>query len=133
VRVDPNDEFAEYNEDNNEAHRPFKPIVARRLPLSREFDGTSRVFALAQNCPNPFTFGTDIAYTIPKSAVVTLGVYDSAGRVVKTLVTGQSSPGYYEANWDGRDEEGALVENGVYFYRLESGDFTSTKKMVLLK
>ena len=64
---------------------------------------------------------------------MTLRVYDVAGHLVRTLVDAQRSPGTYEARWDGRDERGRGVASGVYFYRLRAGDFSQTRRMVLLK
>ncbi len=89
---------------------------------------------LAQNVPNPCNPSTRIAYSMSRAGSVTLRVYDVAGRLVRTLVDDDHSPaGRAEVAWDGRDDRGASVASGVYFYRLEAGSFVSTRKMVLLK
>jgi len=83
--------------------------------------------------PNPFTTEATIAYSIPKSSQVTLEIYDSSGRLVRTLVSEEKQPGRYTAHWDGTADRGGHVSAGVYFYKLTAGEFTSVKKMVLLR
>jgi flagellar hook assembly protein FlgD len=71
---------------------------------------------------------------LPGAAKVSLNIYDVSGRLVRTLVSGEmvdSGPG--ETVWPGRDETGRQVAAGVYFYRLEAGDFIETKRMTLVK
>ncbi len=93
-----------------------------------------RVAALYQNHPNPFNPATHIRYDVPRGgADVQLAIYDVSGRRVRTLVSGRQSEGEKSANWDGRDDAGAAVATGVYFYRATIGSFASTRKMVLLK
>ncbi len=94
----------------------------------------AKVSFLAQNTPNPFNPTTTISYSLASAGRVTLRIYDVAGRLVRTLVDDDHAPaGSREATWDGRDNSGATVASGVYFYRLEAGSFVSTKKMLLLK
>ena len=85
-------------------------------------------FELLQNEPNPFGGRTVIAYSLPVAGSVTLEVYDITGRLVKTLVGEHKKPGVYEVQWDGKNHA-----SGVYFYRLNAGGFTDTKKMTLLR
>lgn len=97
--------------------------------------------ALMQNYPNPFNPATTIRFEVPGSVgrgaagavPVTLAVYDVRGRLVRTLVADRRAPGRYEAAWDGRNDGGRRVSSGIYFYRLAAGDFTRTRKMVLLR
>ncbi len=95
------------------------------------------VLKLYQNSPNPFNPVTTISFNIPAAGgekPVVLSVYDVAGRRVRTLVDEAMSGGRYGAAWDGRDDAGAQVSSGVYFYRIEVDGMTSAaKKMVLLK
>jgi|GEM_PF-3030801 len=134
VRIDPENELKEHDEANNEAHRRFRrPMPTRLLPLSAEFDWSEYVFALHQNRPNPFGFGTDISYSIPEAVHVTLKIYDSAGRVVKTLVDEESGPGHHVVHWDGKDISGSPVVSGVYFYQLTGGDSVAIKKLIVLR
>ncbi len=92
-------------------------------------------FQLLQNHPNPFNPSTSIRYDIPEGENVytTLSLYNTRGQLVKTLVNGQKGPGSYVINWDGRDENGRMVPSGVYFYRIQAGEFVQTRKMILLK
>ena len=95
--------------------------------------GTSMRFVLAQNSPNPFSSGTSIEYVIPTSSHVVLTVYDISGKAVETLVDGTQTSGFHSVQWDGRDGIGGRVAAGVYFYKLTADEFTSVKKMVLLR
>ncbi len=85
-------------------------------------------FSLSQNYPNPFNPSTNIKFQIPKSGFVKLIIFDVLGKEVQIIVNQQLSPGSYEADFDGRS-----LPSGVYYYKLEAGDFTETKKMVLIK
>ncbi|MEW6685222.1 MAG: clostripain-related cysteine peptidase [Candidatus Edwardsbacteria bacterium] len=96
-----------------------------------------KVFALYPAYPNPSGGAATIRYDIPKKSFVSLKIYNIAGQLVKTLV-GQTSlsditPGVHRVRWDGRDESGKQVADGVYFYRLQAGNFTDTKKMILVR
>ncbi len=89
--------------------------------------------SLAQNYPNPFNPQTTISFSIAQRANVRLAVYDVNGALVRTLASETRAAGAYQITWDGRDDSGNQVASGVYFYRLATGSFTQTKKMVLLK
>jgi hypothetical protein len=86
------------------------------------------VFSLSQNYPNPFNPVTTIKFAIPSPVKVTLVIYDILGRVVKSLVNEFKDAGNYSVNFDGTG-----FASGVYFYRIEAGNFTASKKMVLVK
>jgi hypothetical protein len=93
-------------------------------------------FALSQNYPNPFDTGaakpkTEIVYTIPTAVAVKLAVYNILGHEVALLVNSWQTPGVKKVAWDGRDRQGKRVAAGVYFYRLQAGDFVARQKMVL--
>jgi len=92
-------------------------------------------FSLAQNVPNPFNPTTTISYSVPegKAVNVLLKVFDTRGILVRTLVAGLREPGVYNVFWDGTDNNGRSLASGVYFYRLQAGDYAPTRKMVLLK
>jgi hypothetical protein len=85
-------------------------------------------FDMQQNYPNPFNPVTVIKYQLPKSEYVSLVVYDGLGREVEVIYEGQQSPGYYEASFDG-----SQLTSGVYFYKITAGDFSQTKKMLMIK
>ena len=94
--------------------------------------------ALLPNYPNPFNPETWIPYQLKRPADVTLAIYDLNGQTVRTLVAGYQPAGVYRsreraAYWDGRNEMGETVANGVYFYTLTAGDFTATRKMLVSK
>jgi hypothetical protein len=94
-------------------------------------------FRLLQNYPNPFQHSTVIRYQIPSVYQVTLTVYDITGRLVEILVDEHQEPGIYHIQWDSRTGV-SPVRSGIYFYRLQSrigqaGNYTETKKLILLK
>ncbi|MEW6686433.1 MAG: S8 family serine peptidase [Candidatus Edwardsbacteria bacterium] len=113
----------------------------------------SLVFSLGQSYPNPFSKATEIRYQIAddytpptpsqegimrnadsgERSAVSLKIYNIAGQLVKTLVNEYVGAGIYTCPWDGKDESGKQVSAGVYFYRLQAGDFTDTKKMILVR
>ena len=93
---------------------------------------------LLANYPNPFNPETWIPYRLSAPAEVTLTIYAVNGQVVRTLDLGHQAVGFYEsrsraAYWDGRNAYGEPVASGVYFYTLEVGDFTATRKMLIRK
>lgn len=85
-------------------------------------------FALSQNYPNPFNPSTIISYSIPKSSFVQLKIYDMLGREVASLVNKEQAVGNYKVEFNASN-----LTSGVYFYRLQSGEFTETKKLILLR
>src|SRR4030095_2276600 len=87
-----------------------------------------REFSLQQNYPNPFNPATQIEYNIAKETFVRLTVYDALGREVAVLVNETKKPGVHNLTFDGSN-----FNSGVYFYKLQAGEFTDTRKMVLLK
>ena len=90
-------------------------------------------FALHPNAPNPFNPETVIRYELPQQTPVRLEVFDVLGQRVKTLVVGTLSAGIHQSVWNGRNEQGQQVSNGVYFYRLQAGEFVEMRRMLLLK
>jgi len=88
---------------------------------------------LAQNFPNPFNPTTRITFGLKAPATVSLRIYDAAGRLVRILVAGSRPAGNYSEIWDGRDNGSRSVASGIYFYRLDAGSFSQTRKMALLR
>ena len=88
---------------------------------------------LVQNYPNPFNPATQIAYELPEAGEVRLTIYNALGQEVRVLAQGRQEAGYYRVTWDGKDAAGRQVSSGLYFYRLTSGSFAETRKMLLLK
>jgi len=88
---------------------------------------------LYQNYPNPFNPFTTIRFYLPSSGQVTLSIYNMLGQRVATLISATVKAGYSEADWDGADQGGSPVASGIYLYRLETSNFSETKRMLLLK
>jgi hypothetical protein len=85
-------------------------------------------FGLRQNYPNPFNPSTKIGFRLQASGLTSLRVHDLLGREVATLVNELKTPGEYEVTWDA-----SCFPSGVYFYRLTSGSFVETRKLVVLR
>jgi hypothetical protein len=85
-------------------------------------------YALEQNYPNPFNPTTTIKFSIPEEVQVNLSLYNILGEKVKELKNEVTKPGYFEVEFDA-----SMIASGVYFYRIQAGDFIQTKKMILLK
>jgi len=90
-------------------------------------------FELLQNYPNPFNPETQIVYSLPYPADVRLTIYNMLGQQVRVLVDAYQSAGTNTVIWDGRNENGEKVSSGIYFYKLQAGEFVQTKKMSLIK
>ena len=99
-------------------------LAARQAPAA---------FALQPNFPNPFNPATTIPYQLAVDAPVRLEVFDILGQKIKTLVAEKQPAGFHRAVWDSRDDGGRPVAAGVYFYRLQAGDFNRVSKLLLLK
>jgi predicted outer membrane repeat protein len=101
--------------------------------LSIEKDVLPLQFVLYQNYPNPFNPVTTLRYNLPEDAMVNLTIYDMMGRQVSTLVSSEQSAGYKSVQWNAVNDAGAPVSAGLYLYRIRTGKFVKTHKMVLLK
>ncbi len=88
-------------------------------------------YSLSQNYPNPFNPSTVIEYSVAKESFVTIQVFDLLGREVAVLMNMKKSPGNYKVEFDSRDYKN--LSSGLYFYRIQAGEFTDTKRMMLLK
>jgi hypothetical protein len=90
-------------------------------------------YVLSQIYPNPFTTETAIHYQLSKPDAVTIAIYDVAGQHIKTLVNEYLEVGQYVVHWDGRSESNQRVSNGVYFCRMQAGEYTTVKKILLMR
>ena len=90
-------------------------------------------YAVYQNYPNPFNPVTEIKYQLPEQAHVQMQVFNLQGQLVKTLVDQSMEAGYHTVRWNGMNQAGYKVSTGVYFYKINAGSFTETKKMILIK
>jgi hypothetical protein len=84
-------------------------------------------YCLTNNYPNPFNPSTTIKYELPKTSFVKIIIYDILGREIEKLVNEEKAVGKYEVNFDASD-----LPSGIYFYKMQAGDFIETRKMVLL-
>jgi hypothetical protein len=91
------------------------------------------VFKLSQNHPNPVRNAASISYQLPKPAKVSMTIYNILGQAVKSFDEGSKDAGYYNIKWDGRDDRNNQLGNGIYLYRLQAGDYSATKKMILVR
>jgi hypothetical protein len=90
-------------------------------------------FALEQNYPNPFNPTTLISYQLPKPSEVSLTIYNFKGQLTRTLIQETKQTGYHSILWNGRDNSGNLVSDAVYIYHMKAGEFSATRKLILLK
>jgi hypothetical protein len=100
-------------------------IISVKEPISVEMPS---VYSLHQNYPNPFNPSTTIEFSIPQSGFVSIEVFNTLGQVVGRLVNEELQPGKYKTSWDASG-----FPSGTYFYRLQSGSFSETKKLILVR
>jgi hypothetical protein len=127
VRFDVSYEDSCGNQYNVRLDPEFEPRKSGETP---DIPDTCR---LSQNYPNPFNPNTTISFQIPVAGRVSLQVFDASGRLVRTLVNEYKDPGLYAVDWDGKDNNGAALVSGVYFYKIQTGAFKETRKMVLIR
>ena len=88
---------------------------------------------MSPNFPNPFNPETTLRYALPQSGSVKLTIYDMLGQEIRALVNEVQAPGMYTVLWNGRNDHGFAVASGLYFYRIEVGNFIQTRKMTLVR
>jgi hypothetical protein len=103
------------------------------LTADEDIDQIPTSLALEQNFPNPFNPVTNLRYTVSEQELVYISVYNMRGNLVKNLVNTSQSPGIKTVRWDATDSQGNTVSAGVYLYKIQAGNFSQTKKMILLK
>jgi len=104
--------------------RPLSEIISNLSPNNK----IPTHFVLEQNYPNPFNPTTTIRYTIPHQSFVTIKIFDILGREIESLFQEENQPGTYEITWNA-----AIRPSGIYFYKINAGDYTEVKKMILIK
>ena len=132
VAVDP---FKEHLDVNDLRYSPGTTVNGslNLLGLEDDFSSLPAEFRLKQNYPNPFNPETNIDFNLPVKSDISLEIYNVLGHRINTLVNKQVSAGSHRIKWDGRDFLGRTVSAGVYFYKLNAGEFTSTRKMMMVK
>lgn len=110
-----------------------QPVTMSLNGLASNGSQLPAVFALEQNYPNPFNPSTNISFSLPDAAEVTLEIYNVLGQKIVTLVNANYEAGEHIVEWDGRNAAGSAVSSGIYFYRLTAGTAVTSKKMMLLK
>jgi hypothetical protein len=119
-------------EDTGNAETNFiawvKDVASAATGVERASTSTTSTFQISQNYPNPFNPSTTITYELPIESRVTLRIFDLLGREVATLVDEQQKAGFKSVAWSATG-----FASGVYFYRLQAGDYTATRKLLLLK
>ena len=113
---------------NNKSYIDLPLVNAVNEVTDNNGNSTPYTFSLSQNYPNPFNPVTMISYSIPQKGLVTVKVFDVTGRLVRTLVNETMEAGNNSVMFDA-----SSLSSGVYFYNIESGSFTDTKKMILVK
>jgi hypothetical protein len=123
---------------NNEGGTVFPYLIrayvsSKTSDINEEYELIPGTYSLDQNYPNPFNPETVISYQLTKPEHVSLKIYDSLGRLVRVLIDSEKGAGRYKTNWNGTDETGNFVTSGIYFYTISAGEFSQTKKMILMK
>ena len=90
-------------------------------------------FSLSQNYPNPFNPATEIEFAVPDPTVVRIRIFNIAGQLVRTVADGHYDIGSHHVKWDGKSNTGNSVSSGIYIYRMDAGNFSRTRKMLLVK
>jgi hypothetical protein len=126
------DYYADINIDSNGGPRVVVPVVVHVQATGVDIE-IPQVSVLYGNYPNPFNPRTRIAFALPTSEHVRLSIYDTTGRLVRTLADRSFGAGPHELPWDGTNDAGEPVGSGIYFYRLEAGARSHDDKMVLMK
>ncbi len=106
----------------------YRRLVSEIIAIEPISNVVPKQFSLSQNYPNPFNPTTKIKFALPKNSLTSLVVYDALGRVAETVINEQLISGTYEVDFDGSN-----FSSGVYYYKLITGDFAETKKMILMK
>jgi len=114
--------------DNSSIVHYYEDTIEIPLGIEDSPHMAPMTYSLAQNYPNPFNSSTVISYNVPVTSRVVLSIYNTEGRLVRTLVNGQSAPGSHNVIWNGLSNSGTAVATGIYVYRLQTGDFNAIRR-----
>jgi hypothetical protein len=107
--------------------------LALRIDNKVSQSNLPKEFSLSQNYPNPSNPQTVIQYALPRDCKVQVTIYNILGQKVRTLVNENQKAGYKRVEWDSKNDQGEQVASGIYFYKIKAGEFSESKKMVILK
>ena len=113
---------------NDSLESGYSNEVSNKPTGIKEEEGIPKEYSIGQNYPNPFNPSTKINFALPKTSLTRIIIYDPLGREIEKLINKELEAGYHEIEVDANN-----LPSGVYFYRIQSGDFIRTKKMILLK
>jgi PKD repeat protein len=111
----------------------YLDLVVDKVEASDHGKLIPKSYQLYQNYPNPFNATTELRYDLPKDGPVTLSLYNLTGAEVRVLLNERQPAGQHRISWDGRDNAGHLVPSGLYLVKMQAGEFTATRKIVMLK
>jgi len=109
----------------------FSTVTVSENQQNIEYPAES--FSSPENYPNPFSSSTTISYNIPQTGDVEISIYDLKGQRIKTYQIGNTPPGNYKLEWDGKNEKGQKVISGFYIYRIIYNGIVRSNKMLLIK
>ncbi len=118
---------------SSESKTVYVNAVTGGVIVGTEESELPNALSLDQNYPNPFNPSTTIAYDLPTAGGVTIRIFDALGRQVRLLVDRSHTAGSYTVVWDARDDAGTYVSSGIYIYKIEAGQESATRSMILLR
>ena len=124
---------ADGNDDQIEGHESWFAYAGYPTGVEENLFSLPKSFYISQNYPNPFNPETTISFSIPKDSKVEISIYNVKGQKIKTLTNENLQSGYYKVIWNGKDENDKSVSSGIYFYKMETDNFSLIKKCILLK
>jgi len=133
--IDPDNAIDEIHQNNNKGWIKFDVPNGTPTEIADDYqnDLIPATYELFANYPNPFNPVTTFEYSLPTKSDVEISIYNILGRKVITLVNQSKNAGYHSVQWYGKDSYGQNVASGIYLYQIKAGDFTATRKMMLLK
>lgn len=108
-------------------------ITGTCIPVDNNDPVVPAVTTLKGNYPNPFNPETTISFSVKENVPVTIEIYNIKGQLIRTLVNETKAPGNHTIVWKGDDDNGRSVSSGVFFYKMQAGKYSSTRKMILMK
>ncbi len=111
----------------------FTYVTSEAVKEKKDSGPLPKTFTLYQNYPNPFNASTQIRYAIPEASDIQLNIYNIKGELIRALDYGLKNPGFYVAEWNGRDNDQSILGTGVYFCHFVVNGITMTQKMLLMK